>query len=39
VTFSESEKGKPTTYLETDAFVREDGKWRADRIVKRSQTG
>ena len=39
VTFTESEKGKPTTYLETDALVREDGKWRADRIVKRSQTG
>lgn len=39
VTFTETENGQHTTYLETDALVREDGKWRADRILKRSKTG
>jgi hypothetical protein len=39
VTFTETEAGNKTTYDETDAVVRENGKWRADRILKRSQTG
>jgi hypothetical protein len=36
VTVTESSNGQ--TYVETDALVREGGKWRADRILKRSQT-
>ena len=34
VTFSETTGGQK--YVETDALVREGGRWRADRIVKRS---
>lgn len=37
VTFTETSRGQ--RYVETDALVREGGKWRADRIVKRSQSG
>lgn len=37
VTFTETEKGK--TAVETDALVREGGQWRADRILKQTQTG
>jgi hypothetical protein len=36
VTVTESSNGQ--TYVETDALVRQGGKWRADRILKRSQT-
>ena len=36
VTFTETTGGH--TYRETDSLVREGGKWRADRIVKRTQT-
>jgi hypothetical protein len=36
VTFTESENGK--TDVETDALVRQGGQWRADRILKRTQT-
>jgi hypothetical protein len=36
VTVTETSNGQ--TYVETDALVREGGKWRADRILKRSQT-
>jgi hypothetical protein len=37
VTFTETEKGK--TAVETDAVVREGGQWRADRIIKQTQSG
>jgi len=37
VTFTDSADGHP--YTETDALVREDGQWKADRILKRTQTG
>jgi hypothetical protein len=37
VTFSETASGH--TYVETDALVRQGGRWRADRILKRTQTG
>lgn len=37
VTFTETSRGQK--YVETDALVREGGKWRADRIVKRNQSG
>lgn len=37
VVFTESASGH--TYVETDALVREGGRWRADRILKRTQTG
>ena len=37
VTFTDSVNGHP--YTETDALVREDGQWKADRIIKRTQTG
>jgi hypothetical protein len=36
VTVTETTDGQ--TYVETDALVREGGKWRADRILKRTQT-
>lgn len=36
-TFTETTGGQ--TYTETDSLVREHGTWRADRIVKRNQTG
>jgi hypothetical protein len=36
VTFTETEKGK--TAVETDALVREGGQWRADRILKQTQS-
>jgi hypothetical protein len=36
VTFTETGGGQ--TYTETDAVVRQGGSWRADRILKRSQT-
>ena len=36
-TFTDTSGGK--TYTETDALVREGGKWKADHIVKRSQSG
>jgi hypothetical protein len=36
-TFTETNGGK--TYTETDALVREGGQWKADHIVKRSQSG
>jgi hypothetical protein len=34
VTFTDSVDGHP--YTETDGLVREDGQWKADRIIKRS---
>jgi len=37
VTFTETSRGQ--TYVETDALVRQGGRWRADRILKRSQSG
>ncbi len=37
VTFTETEKGQRS--VETDALVRERGQWRADRVLKRSQSG
>jgi hypothetical protein len=37
VTFTDSLNGHP--YTETDALVREDGEWKADRILKRTQAG
>jgi hypothetical protein len=37
VTFTETSRGQ--TYAETDALVREGGRWRADRILKRGQSG
>jgi hypothetical protein len=37
-TVTVTEKTNGQTYVETDALVREDGKWRADRILKRTQT-
>jgi hypothetical protein len=37
VTFTETEQGQ--TSVETDALVREGGRWRADRVLKRSQSG
>lgn len=37
VTFTDSVNGHP--YIETDALVREGGEWKADRIIKRTQTG
>ena len=37
VTFTDSISGHP--YTETDALVREDGQWKADRILKRTNTG
>ncbi len=37
VTFTETEKGQRS--VETDALVREGGQWRADRVLKRSQSG
>lgn len=36
-TFTGTTGGK--TYTETDALVRQGGKWKADRILKRSQSG
>ena len=36
VTYTSTFQGKP--YTETDALVREDGTWRADRTVKRTPT-
>lgn len=35
VTFTESENGQ--TDIETDALVRQGGRWRADKILKRTQ--
>ena len=37
VTFTDSIGGH--AYTETDALVRENGQWRADRIIKRTNTG
>jgi hypothetical protein len=37
VTFTDSIGGHP--YEETDALVRENGQWKADRIIKRTNTG
>ena len=37
VTFSDSVGGK--AYTETDALVRENGQWKADRIIKRTNAG
>jgi hypothetical protein len=37
VTFTSTSGGQ--SYTETDALVREGGKWKADRILKRSQSG
>jgi hypothetical protein len=37
VTYAGAFQGKP--YTETDALVREDGSWRADRTVKRTPSG
>jgi hypothetical protein len=37
VTFTDSIGGHP--YKETDALVRENGQWKADRIIKRTNTG
>jgi hypothetical protein len=37
VTFTETANGQ--TYVETDALVRQGGRWRADQILKRTQTG
>lgn len=37
VTFTDSVGGHP--YKETDVLVRENGQWKADRIVKRTNTG
>jgi hypothetical protein len=37
VTFTDSLNGHP--YTETDALEREDGEWKADRILKRTQAG
>ena len=37
VTFTDSIGGHP--YTETDALVRENGQWKADRIIKRTSTG
>jgi len=37
VTFTDSVNGH--AYTETDALVREDGEWKADRILKRTQAG
>lgn len=34
ITFTDSSGGQ--TYTETDALVRQDGKWKADRIIRRS---
>ena len=36
VTFTDSVSGHP--YTETDALVREDGQWKADRIIKRTKS-
>jgi stage V sporulation protein SpoVS len=36
VKFTEKVNGQ--SYVETDAVVRQDGKWRADRILKRGQS-
>ena len=37
VTFTDSIGGHP--YTETDALVRENGQWRADRIIRRTNNG
>jgi hypothetical protein len=37
VTFAVKTRGQ--SYVETDLLVREGGTWRADRILKRTQTG
>ncbi|HUA02534.1 MAG TPA: hypothetical protein VMB27_01450 [Solirubrobacteraceae bacterium] len=37
VTFTDSVGGHP--YTETDALVRENGQWKADRIIKRTANG
>ncbi len=37
VTFTDSTGGHG--YTETDALVRENGRWKADRIIKRTNTG
>lgn len=37
VTFTDSVAGHG--YTETDALVREDGQWKADRVIKRTNTG
>jgi hypothetical protein len=36
VTFTETTNGQ--TYVETDALVRQGGRWRADRVLKRTQS-